>query len=120
MKKTVVFLFLFFAFWVYSFIVYTKGTTAKGLAMNAEAVQGKLLYEKYNCTACHQIYGLGGYIGPELTTMISQPGKGALYANALLKTGTLRMPNFHLKDTEINELIEYFKYVDETTAMNKK
>ncbi len=41
MKKGFVFLFLFVSFLAYSILVYTKGTKAKGAAMNAEAVRGK-------------------------------------------------------------------------------
>ena len=47
--------------------------------MNKEAITGKVLYQKYNCTACHQIYGLGGFLGPDLTIVVSQQGKGEAY-----------------------------------------
>ena len=73
---------------------------------------GKLLYQKHNCTSCHQLYGLGGYLGPELTTVISPDGKGELYAKAFIKYGTQKMPDFHLNDEEVNDLLEYLKCVD--------
>lgn len=82
--------------------------------MTEEAQIGKLLFQKYNCTACHQLYGLGGYMGPDLTNMISSPGKGEIYARTLLQTGTQRMPNFHLTEEEINSMVAYLKYVDKT------
>lgn len=78
-----------------------------------------MLFQKYNCTACHQLYGLGGYLGPELTTTISQPGKGELFARAILKTGTQRMPDFKLRDEEIDAFIEFLKYVDATAITYK-
>ncbi len=82
--------------------------------MNPEAVKGKLLYQKFNCTACHQIYGLGGYLGPELTTCIRARGNNDSYAKALLAAGSQRMPNFNLSENEINEMIAYLKYIDAT------
>ena len=88
--------------------------------MNKEEVQGKLLFQKHNCTACHQLYGLGGYLGPELTTLMSQQGKGEIYADAILKFGTEKMPNFHLNEMERKQLIAYFKYVDSTAITYKK
>lgn len=87
--------------------------------MNTSATRGKLLFQKHNCTSCHQLYGLGGYLGPELTTMISQQGKGENYAKTFLKSGSQRMPDFHLSDDAIDDLIEFLKYVD-TTAITYK
>ena len=87
--------------------------------MNETAVRGKSQYQKYNCTACHQLYGLGGYLGPELTTTISQPGKGEAYAKTFLQNGSQRMPDFHLQEKEIHELIEYLKYVDASAVTYK-
>lgn len=87
--------------------------------MNEDAIKGKLLYQQYNCTSCHQLFGLGGYLGPELTTVISQPGKGPQYAKAFFKSGINRMPDFHLNNQQIDELIAYLTYVDETATSYK-
>lgn len=87
--------------------------------MNQQAINGKLLYQKYNCSACHQIYGLGGYLGPELTTIISIHNHQEEYSRFILQHGSLRMPDFHLRESEINELMEFLKYID-TTALTYK
>lgn len=82
--------------------------------MTESAQEGKLLFQEYNCTACHQLYGLGGYMGPDLTNIISAEGKGELYAKAFLMNGTQRMPNFQLTENEITALVSYLKYIDKT------
>lgn len=87
--------------------------------MNKEAIAGKVLYQKYNCTACHQIYGRGGFLAPDLTTVFSQHGKGDSYIKAFLQTGTQRMPDFHLTKNDINNLSEYLKYIDFTAITYK-
>ena len=114
--KRIIFWSLVFLFFIDSIIVYTIGTEdSKGKTfITEEAKKGKLLFQKYNCTACHQLYGLGGYMGPDLTNVISAEGKGELYAKAFLMSGTQRMPNFNLDESEINSLVEYLKYVDKT------
>lgn len=76
------------------------------------AGKGKLLFQKNNCISCHQIFGLGGYMGPDLTNVISAPGKGELYAKSFIKNGTQRMPNFNFTDEEADALIAYLKQVD--------
>lgn len=85
------------------------------------ACEGKLLYQKYNCQACHQIYGLGGYMGPDLTNVFTTPGKGPVYISAFLRNGTNRMPNFHLNQHGISALISYLATVDSTgnSSINK-
>ncbi|HOZ83578.1 MAG TPA: cytochrome c [Bacteroidia bacterium] len=83
--------------------------------MNDDAFKGKMLYQKFNCTACHQLYGLGGYLGPELTSAYSQKAQNDAYFSAILKNGTVRMPDFNLSDKEVNQVIEYLKYIDQTS-----
>jgi len=112
--KALVFGILFTGFMIYTIVVYTIGTTGPLVIMNEKAKNGKLLFQKYNCTSCHQLYGLGGYLGPELTTTMSQNGKGKDYAIAFIKSGSQRMPDFHLSETEQNDLVEYLTYVDAT------
>jgi nitric oxide reductase subunit C len=112
--------FIFFGmlcgFLVYTVIVATKGTeNDPGKAFySVEASSGKLLFQKYNCTSCHQLYGLGGYMGPDLTNVISSKGKGKDYARALMKYGSQRMPNFNLSDSEVDDLLAFLSYVDKT------
>lgn len=99
-----------------SYLVYTSGTEydAGSKELTEEARTGKLIFQKYNCIACHQLYGLGGYMGPDLTNIISTKGKGENYARAFIEFGTQKMPNFEMSHGEINELLAYLKYVDKT------
>jgi len=112
-SKRKIFWSLFVTFIIYSIVIYTNGTEYKKgeELMTHEARVGKLVFQEYNCISCHQIYGLGGYMGPDLTTVISTKGKGELYARAFMKSGTAKMPNFHLNKDEINDLIAYLKYI---------
>ncbi len=84
--------------------------------LTGSAAEGKLLFQKYNCQACHQLYGLGGYMGPDLTNVYSAKGKGPLYMTAFLQNGTNRMPNFHLSHADISSLISYLATVDSTNG----
>lgn len=112
--KILITLFALFSF--YTAFVYTKATARATFTMNDEAFKGKMLYQKFNCTACHQLYGLGGYLGPELTSAYSQKAQNDAYFAAILKNGTLRMPDFNLSDKEVNQVIEYLKYIDQTST----
>ena len=60
------------------------------------------------------IAGGGGYLGPDLTNVMSAPGKGELYVRALLKIGTDVMPNYNMPESEIAALVAYLDYVDQT------
>lgn len=78
------------------------------------AAEGKLVWQKYNCQSCHQIYNLGGYLGPDLTNCIAQEGKGELYIKAMILSGTKQMPAFKLTDTEFTQLIAFFTAINKT------
>lgn len=93
-----------------AYSAYLYAFLPRQTAASEEATQGKLLWQKHNCTACHQIYGLGGYLGPDLTNVHS--AKGPEYIRAFLKSGTATMPDFHLREEEIICLNAYLKDVD--------
>src|SRR5215212_3957225 len=117
MIKIYFFTALFMAFIVYSAFVYTSGTNSSIIyskAAQEEIDHGKRLFQQYNCIACHQVYGLGGYLGPELTTAYSDKDRGETYMKVFLKTGGSRMPDFHFSDDEITALTSYLKYIDST------
>ena len=74
--------------------------------------QGALVYQKYNCVACHQFYGLGGYMGPDLTNVVSKRGEAV--ARAFIVAGTATMPNLGLASDEIDAVVAYLAFVDKT------
>ena len=97
------------AFLMYSFAVYraphemTPGPTDALLA-------GKKIWQSKNCGACHQLYGQGGFLGPDITNVYST--KGPEYIKAFVKAGTPVMPSFKLSDAEIESLISFLQHTD--------
>jgi nitric oxide reductase subunit C len=111
--KRLLFFSLVAAYTTYSVFVYTHGTETD-FEMNAESRHGKLIFQQKNCIACHQIYGLGGYMGPDLTNVISK--KGVDYTKIFIQNGTNRMPDFNLNNEEVNALIAYLSFVDSSSV----
>jgi len=101
----------------YSVFLYCK--QPKGADSDyTRADHGKMVWQQYNCNACHQIYGQGGFLGPDLTNSYSKRGEN--YINAFLQSGTNIMPNFHLSDDERNALLRYLKSVDQSGSADPK
>jgi nitric oxide reductase subunit C len=103
---------------LYSGLVYTVGTSSDLVISPVEQKkinQGKLLFQEYNCIACHQLYGLGGYLGPDLTNAYSDSNRGEWYIKAFLQNGGRRMPNFKLTADQTEAVTSYLKYVDSTS-----
>lgn len=98
-------------FLIYSFRIYlTPLTINKDEKYNKEkAAVGRLVWQKYNCQSCHQLFGLGGYLGPDLTNVLSHPKKGETLLRALIKTGTKQMPAINISENETQDLIEFLR-----------
>ena len=119
MVRFSVFLILIALFVTYSLVIYTKATQSDHILPVGEqkiVSKGKAIYQQYNCQSCHQVYGLGGYLGPDLTNAWSDPVRGENMIRAFLKSGGSRMPNFNFDEQQIESLIAYMKYIDGTTA----
>lgn len=71
---------------------------------------GRTLWHKLDCNACHQVYGLGGYLGPDLTNVYSRGG--ADYIKAFLRVGTPVMPRFNLDEEQMDQLVAYLRHLD--------
>ena len=80
--------------------------------MSDEARFGLQVYQEKNCMACHQFYGLGGYMGPDLTNVIST--RGEAFSRAFIVSGTASMPNLGLSEDEVSAVIAYLTAVDQT------
>lgn len=116
MPKRLLFVFLLLSFACYSIFVYTNGTQLSDTSgtMTKLADKGKMIWQKNNCTACHQLFGLGGYLGPDLTNVISAKGKGPDYVKAFMFAGVGAMPRFEFTKDEQNALVEFLTYVDKS------
>ena len=108
-RKMIVLLLLLFCYLLYSLILYSE-LPVKLYSKNQEGEIGKLVWQKYNCNSCHQLYGLGGYLGPDLTNVYSSRSKE--YIKSFLMNGTATMPKFNINEYEINSLIQYFRSID--------
>lgn len=101
-------------FITYNCVLYTIGTKTDLQPMSPSAIRGQNLWQQNNCTACHQIYGLGGYLGPDLTNVISLDGKGPQYVKAFLNSGVRAMPVFNFNEEEKDDIVELLKHIDKT------
>ncbi len=87
-------------------------------ANDHNAVDGKRIWQAYNCMGCHTIVGNGAYFGPDLTNIYQDAGPAYLAAympsagtwptEAALRT-QLQNPN-QLADTGISDINEYYAY----------
>ncbi len=106
--------FLLVTFGLYNYVVYTTETYIAVEKLSPQAVKGQQLFQSNRCWSCHQLYGLGGYLGPDLTNVFSDEKKGPLYIKAFLNSGVKSMPQFNFNEEEKEAIVAYLKQVDET------
>ncbi|HEV2494926.1 MAG TPA: c-type cytochrome [Terriglobia bacterium] len=85
--------------------------------LSEQVVEGKRIWQHYDCNDCHTILGIGGYYAPDVTK--SYPIRGEAWLRQFLKdphavypTGR-QMPNFRLTDAQITNVAAYLKWVGE-------
>lgn len=110
-SKVFVLVTLTVAFLAYSIHLYTQKVVEIAPAETL-AQEGKILWQDKNCTACHQLYGLGGHLGPDLTNVYEN--RPVEYIEAFLRSGTYVMPNFNLSEHEIKAFVAFLKYTNLT------
>lgn len=76
--------------------------------------EGKLVWQKYNCQSCHQFYGLGGYLGPDLTNVLSKWKGDKRIVSAFIRSGNNRMPAYQLDNEEMEALLLFLEAMDAT------
>jgi nitric oxide reductase subunit C len=119
MKPIIPFAALGLSFLAFSFSIYLQPAVAPQAA-SVGAAEGRLVWQKYNCQSCHQLYGLGGYLGPDLTNVYSAPGKGEAYIRSMLEAGVASMPVFDLPEEEASQLIAFLKAADASGAASPR
>jgi nitric oxide reductase subunit C len=101
----------------YSAYIYNDVANDGG-SVNALADEGKKVWQEKNCVACHQIYQLGGYLGPDLTNTYSE--KGPEYIKVFVQNGTPVMPAFSLSELQMQGLLAYLKQIDSSGSADPR
>lgn len=97
----------------YTFVLYTDGGAPQAESgMAPSAGMGKLVWQKYNCQACHQLYGLGGYLGPDLTNVYSKIAQNTVAIEAIIRNGNKLMPAYAMDSAEMANLMAFLMAMD--------
>lgn len=90
--------------------------------LTESVARGKLVWETNNCIGCHTLLGEGAYFAPELGNVYKRRGpefiKAWIQAQPTGAPGRRQMPNFHLSDEQLNDLVEFLKYSSEIDTAN--
>ncbi len=84
--------------------------------LDAQVTAGKWVWQKYNCNDCHTILGIGGYYAPDVTKVMSY--RDADWITRFLKEpekvwpNARKMPNLHLQDAEVADLVVFLTWVN--------
>jgi len=95
--------------------------------MTHSVVEGKGLWEKYNCVGCHTLIGEGAYYAPELMNVFQRRGAsdeaafkaymvGWMAAQPLDTPDRRKMPQFNLSEEEINHLSDFLIWTSKVDA----
>ena len=88
-------------------LVYSDDTDIR---LSAEAIEGRRLFHEKSCQVCHQLWGQGGFLGPDLTNAGSRVDETRL--SSLLTVGSGQMPAMHFTETEIAQMRAFLDEID--------
>lgn len=110
-----------------------KGQLAKEIAtkMSPAAAKGEEAYLRGGCSGCHVVGKVSS--GPDLTGVLTRHENGEKwvaefiknpqskynedYVKAMISFFNLRMPDQHMEDNEIKNIIQYLKWIDENAGL---
>lgn len=100
------------AFLAQTWLVYTDPAGRAASPLSGLAAQGQAVWRDHNCQACHQIFGFGGFLGPDLTNAFPRLDQARL--DTILTQGSGLMPAFGLAADERAALACYLEELDRT------
>ena len=93
--------------------------------LTAQVVHGKKLWEDHNCIGCHTLMGEGAYFAPELGNVYDRFGKSTDAIVGFIKSrpaegvpGRRSMPQFNMKDDELEAIAAFLKWTSEIDDAN--
>jgi nitric oxide reductase subunit C len=100
------------AFVIQTVLVYVDDSGYETPHLSDAAQEGRELWRKNNCQSCHQLYGFGGFLGPDLTNAVQHLADERL--QTILTVGMSPMPPFQFSSLEIDAISSYLAEVDAT------
>jgi nitric oxide reductase subunit C len=100
------------AFLVQTGLVYFDSTGRRTPPLSDLAARGQEIWHNKNCQSCHQIYGFGGFLGPDLTNSAESLTNARL--EQILTLGSGLMPAFHLDTDDRTALHQFLVELDKT------
>jgi nitric oxide reductase subunit C len=95
---------------------------SKAAEITPAVVRGKHIWETRNCIGCHTLLGEGAYFAPELGNVYKRRGpdfiKAWMQAQPTGAPGRRQMPQFHLNDEQLNDLVEFLKWTNGVDTQN--
>lgn len=98
---------------------YILTTSTDATNLSESVARGKHVWERHSCINCHTLHGEGAYFAPELGNVWVRYGgdqdkegaRAALVAWMQSQPsgvpGRRQMPNFHLNDQDLSDLMEW-------------
>ncbi|NMA69292.1 MAG: cytochrome c [Desulfitobacterium sp.] len=100
------------SFAIFSIVVIFSWRLDK--TISEEVVAGKIVWQQYNCVSCHTIFGHGGYVGKDLTSIASEMTIKEM--EEFFSSPSLIPPHkkvFHqsLRKREVEAIYSYFEFL---------
>ena len=106
-RKKLLLAVLVLSFGVQTGLVYSD---ERSEPLSEAAREGRALWQKYACQTCHQFYGQGGFLGPDLTNAASRVDSTRLVS--LLTVGSGQMPPLGFSDEESAAMAAFLREMD--------
>ena len=95
-------------------IAYTDFPRPQPVVRLTDLGRGGLeVWRRENCQTCHQLYGFGGFLGPDLTNRVSRETLDSEFAS-LLSLGNGAMPAFDLDARDQKAVLTFLREIDRT------
>jgi len=106
-RKKLLLAVLVLSFGVQTGLVYSD---VRSEPLSQAAREGRALWQAYACQTCHQFYGQGGFLGPDLTHAASRVDSTRLVS--LLTVGSGQMPPLGFSDGETAAMAAFLREMD--------
>lgn len=101
-------------FFVVSIVAYTDfPRRASEPPLTELERQGLAVWRRHNCQVCHQLYGFGGFLGPDLTNRVTDNTPDTTFRQLLVR-GSGLMPALKLDASDQKALLAFLRAMNRT------